>query len=224
MGTRVAPSYANIFMGSFEKTYIYNNEECKPHILVYKRYITDLFLIWKGDETKAMNFVQKIYSNKWRIKLTPKFAPFKIEFLDLMISQENNRFTTSTYFRSVDTNSYLHYRSHHYKKWKKNIPYGQFRCIRKNCTSDSIFEEQATIIQERFTEKGYPKPLLTKAYERTKKISQREYLGIPTNTPLPLTTDDGVKPHSQYSLNFITTFNNSHQSIRQILTRNWFIL
>lgn len=34
-----------------------------------------------------------------------------MELLDLMISQENNQFITSTFFKSVDINIYLHYSS-----------------------------------------------------------------------------------------------------------------
>lgn len=93
-----------------------------------------------------MDFVQKIKSNDWGIKLTPKFHPKKIEFLDIMISQEEKCFTTSTFFKSVGTN----------------------------------------IICERFTEKGYPKPLITEAYEITKKSSQKECLGAnKMNIPHP---------------------------------------
>ena len=44
MGTKCAPSYANLFMGKFEELYIY------PQLLykspIYLQYIDDLFFIW----------------------------------------------------------------------------------------------------------------------------------------------------------------------------------
>ena len=43
MGTRVAPSYANIFMSSFEDKYVYDYH-LQP--LVWYRYIDDVFCIW----------------------------------------------------------------------------------------------------------------------------------------------------------------------------------
>lgn len=47
MGTRSASSYANLFMGSFKISYIVN-VTWSDNIIVYKRYINDLFFIWKG--------------------------------------------------------------------------------------------------------------------------------------------------------------------------------
>lgn len=125
-----------------------------------------------------MTFVENINSNDWGIRLTPKYDSTKMEFLDLMISQEENQFTTSTFFKPVDINSYLHFSSHHFKKWKCNIPFGQLRQIRKNCTSNSTFKEQALIIQERLLEKDYPRQLVRGIFEKTMKSTQREYLGL----------------------------------------------
>ena len=48
MGTKVAPAYANTFMGWFEDTYVYTNH-LQP--LISKRFIDDIFMIWQhGDE------------------------------------------------------------------------------------------------------------------------------------------------------------------------------
>lgn len=48
MGTRMAPSYANLFMGSFEEAHIWKNEKFKSNILLYKRFIDDLILFMEG--------------------------------------------------------------------------------------------------------------------------------------------------------------------------------
>lgn len=70
MGTRVAPSYANLFMGSFEEKYIFEDKESLPNIILYKSYIDDLFLISKGNEEEAMRFVDRINGNDQGIRLT----------------------------------------------------------------------------------------------------------------------------------------------------------
>lgn len=59
METRVAPTYANLFMGSFEEKYIYGDEDFKSKIILCKRFIDDLIFIWKGDQEEAMSFVGK---------------------------------------------------------------------------------------------------------------------------------------------------------------------
>ena len=43
MGTKCAPSYANLFMGKFEKKYIYNRIKNKSKL--YLRFIDDIFMI-----------------------------------------------------------------------------------------------------------------------------------------------------------------------------------
>ena len=42
MGTKLAPSYANIYMGWFEDTHVYPYD---PQPLIWKRYIDDIFFI-----------------------------------------------------------------------------------------------------------------------------------------------------------------------------------
>lgn len=41
MGTRVAPAYANLFMGAFKDAFIYSNVQYKSKIALYKRFIDD---------------------------------------------------------------------------------------------------------------------------------------------------------------------------------------
>lgn len=114
MGTKVAPFYANLFMGSHQALHIISEVEFRDNIKLYKHFINDLFLIWKGTDKEASTFVNKLNKNQYGIIFTPKFDVHEIEFLDLLVTQESNGFTTSTYFKPVDTNSYLNFNSYHY--------------------------------------------------------------------------------------------------------------
>ena len=58
MGTKCAPSYANIFMGMLEERYIY--PLIKKISYFYLRYIDDIFLIWTGTTDQLMKFKQQI--------------------------------------------------------------------------------------------------------------------------------------------------------------------
>lgn len=57
MGTRFAPCFANLYVGDFEKDFIYGNHGWKENIIFFKRYIDDLIFIWNGStqdfETKT---------------------------------------------------------------------------------------------------------------------------------------------------------------------------
>lgn len=83
MGTHMAPSYANLFMGLFEETYIWFEHAHKSKIVLYHRYIDDLFFLWNGSEAEAMEFVQELNSTDWCISFTPRFYTHEI----LLISQ-----------------------------------------------------------------------------------------------------------------------------------------
>ena len=58
MGTKCAPSYANIFMGWFEEKFIF------PLLTnlsdFYLRFIDATFLIWNGTKTEFDNFLEKL--------------------------------------------------------------------------------------------------------------------------------------------------------------------
>lgn len=170
MGTRMAPSYANLFMWILKKTYITGDKEYKPRIILYKRFIDYLFFIWKGNERSALEFTKKLNSNSWGIKCTPKYNKDEIDFLDLVIKPENNQFMRSTFFNSIDANSYLSFQRNHFRKWKENIPFGQLRRIRKNCNSDDVFDKQATDVKNHLREKGYYENLISEAHKKSLKI------------------------------------------------------
>lgn len=214
MRRRVAPSCANLFMGSFKEEYIYGIVDFKSNIVLYKRFKDDFIFIWRGDLESIMKFVNEINNNNWGIILTLNFNEQTTEFFDLLITQKNNGFCTATYFKSIDTNSYLDFKSNHHRSWKKNIPFGQLWQIRKNCTLNSTFERQAAIIKKCFAEKGYPKHLVTEAYRRVKGTRKKKYLGLEQTYPQTTTTnvasEQKTRLHNSSTPNFITTFNSSH--------------
>ena len=52
MGTKMAPAYANLFMGKLEKKL---KELGKPNILLWKRFIDDIFILWTGSTSDVQN-------------------------------------------------------------------------------------------------------------------------------------------------------------------------
>ena len=54
MGTRMAPSYANLFMGKFEQQAI-ENATYKP--FVWRRFIDDIFMVWTEGEEHLKTFI-----------------------------------------------------------------------------------------------------------------------------------------------------------------------
>ena len=55
MGTKVAPSLANVFMADFEERYIYTYEK-QP--IFYKRFLDDLVMIWTHGREELDKFLE----------------------------------------------------------------------------------------------------------------------------------------------------------------------
>ena len=83
MGTRMALSYANIFMGDLEENLL-NSADKRPDI--WWRYIDDVFVIWPFGERCLMEFLNYINSIHPTIKFTTEWSSKFIAFLDITIT------------------------------------------------------------------------------------------------------------------------------------------
>ena len=111
MGTRVAPTYANLFMSNLEEK-ILKNSPNKPSM--WLRYIDDIFFIW-GHKEDELNIWLK-YLNQFHddIKFTSEWSYSSINFLDTTVKKsKTGEMYTDLYTKPTDTNSYLKYDSAH---------------------------------------------------------------------------------------------------------------
>ena len=63
----MAPAYANLFMGKLEESL---NELGKPHIMLWKRFIDDIFVIWTGSASEFITYMNTINQLHHTIKFT----------------------------------------------------------------------------------------------------------------------------------------------------------
>ena len=82
MGTKLAPSYANLFMKKFEEKYIYIYA-LQPILL--KRFINDIFFIWPHGRELLLEFMNHLNTVQFTVKFTKEISPTEISFLDLII-------------------------------------------------------------------------------------------------------------------------------------------
>ena len=137
MGTRVAPSLANLFMNSLENKMIQSYDK-KPK--VWLRYIDDIFYIWEHGEDKLTKWLEHLNNFHKTIKFTNEWSHTKINFLDTTVKVNiDNELYTDLYVKPTDTNSYLNYNSAHPPNCKNSLPYSQFLRIKHICTEDSDY-------------------------------------------------------------------------------------
>ena len=82
MGTKMAPAYANIFMGDLEEKLIQDHHTTP---IVRKRYIDDVFCIWPGQPQDFENFVAYLNTKLHSIKFTYECSASSVDFLDLTV-------------------------------------------------------------------------------------------------------------------------------------------
>ena len=107
MGTRMAPSYANLFMGNFEQLAI-ENAPLKP--FVWWRYIDDIFMIWTEGEDNLKTFIKYINSIHPAIKFTHEYSNSSnqsLPFLDVQVHLNNNQIQTDLHTKPTDKYQYL---------------------------------------------------------------------------------------------------------------------
>ena len=83
IGTKFAPTYASIFMDEIETNFL-DTQEFK--LLVWFRYIDDVFFIWTHGKEKLEEFLKDFNKYHPNIKLTHEFNKESIPFLDLKVS------------------------------------------------------------------------------------------------------------------------------------------
>ena len=132
MGTKMAPAFANLFMGDLEQK-ILAQSPLKP--LVWWRYIDDVFMIWPHGEEKLNEFVNLLNSSHETIKFTHEVSPSKINFLDVTVLLHNNSISTDLHVKSTDTHQYLLTSSclislstRSQKRLRQNINQQSFQC------------------------------------------------------------------------------------------------
>ncbi|CAJ0966974.1 unnamed protein product [Ranitomeya imitator] len=211
MGARCAPAYANIFLGWWEETLFFCSQMFRDHIKHWYRFIDDVFFIWVGSETSCLQFLRELNDNSLNIFLTHSCSPDSAVFLDLRISTEGNRLVTDLFRKPTATNSLLQYQSFHPQHTRMGIPTGQFLRVRRNCTTDESFRQQARDLSLRFQQRGYPRRVISKAFQRAQSSDQASLL-----VSRPRLQDSTVR--------FITEYSTNWNQVRHILTKNWDIL
>ena len=108
MGTKMAPSYANLFMDRFERAFL-AQEPILP--LVWKRYIDDILCIWTGTRSELDSFLDRLNKAHRTLRFTWSISNERIEFLDLNIFKggkfnTTNHLDISTHFKTTNTFQY----------------------------------------------------------------------------------------------------------------------
>ena len=137
MGTKMGPSYANLFVGYVEHQFFNQYDGPKPEL--YGRYIDDCIGAISSGREELNQFITSVNSFHPALKYTWEISETSLAFLHIKVSISGNGLCTSVHYKPTDSHSYLLHSSSHPSHFKNSIPYSQILRLRCLCSDDSDF-------------------------------------------------------------------------------------
>ena len=214
MGTKLAPSFANLFMGNFEEKHVYTY---KLQPLIWKRFIDNIFFVWTYGPDELDKFVHYLNGCHMTIKFTIETSSKSITFLDTTVKkEENGSLSTTLYCKPTDSHDYLLYSSEHPRHILNGIPFSQMLRVRRICTKNEDFLINASMLTSHFIRRGYPTHLIITALKRALKLNRDDLLNKNY-----LIRSMPKEPDTSETFYCITTHNPMNPPIVEIIKRNW---
>ena len=179
MGTRMAPSYANLFMAQLEGRLL-ENANMKP--LIWWRYIDDIFTIWCHGEASLKTFVEDLNQAHPTIKFTAEWSRSSIPFLDTRVLLENGQLTTDLHVKPTDTHQYLVANSCHPRHCKEAIPFSQALRMRRICSTNGDLKKRSLELKSHLLHRGYKSSFVQDEIDRASHIRREDALTPRTRT------------------------------------------
>lgn len=153
----------NLYLGWWEASIVFgdNSPQQVDHVGLWARYTDDIFVICQGTKEEFITFITQLNVNNLGLHFTYEIEKETLPFLDVLIKRtQGGELTTSVYCKPTSTNALLNWRSGYPMALIKGIPKGQYLRLRRNCSSEPMFQEQAWDLRSHFREKGYPDKIL----------------------------------------------------------------
>ena len=209
MGTKMAPSFANIFMGALEQTLLSSSPD---HLipLLWKRFIDDIFLIWTHGEASFQSFIQHLNSFHPTIKFEVTHSTKSVHFLDTTVYiTPQNTLETTLYIKPTDRMPLLHQASHHPNTCKKGLIYSQMLRYRRIITDHKEFQQKAQNLRVALIGRGYKDKDILPHIDKASTYTQSQLL---TSTP---------PTNTSRTLPFVIPYNPDLAPLPHILKQHW---
>ena len=213
MGTKVAPSFANLFMADFEDKFVY---QYPTRASLWLRYIDDIFLIWEHGQESLELFLDHLNTCHDTIKFTADQSTTCVHFLDTTVHlNSDGSLYTDLYCKPTDAHNYLAFDSAHPEHVKRSLPYSQLLRVRRICTHMADYDTNAVLLASHFHRRGYPDDVIEKAIIDVRR-KDREALLLPS-VKAPKTVPNE-------NLFLISTHIMGHNPLKNIVHTHWDIL
>ena len=208
MGTKCAPTYANLVLSVIETEFL-SNLDLKP--LLWLRFIDDIFVVYQHGLPNLQAMLEKFNSSHETLKLTLEWSYSHVPFLDTVVYIEDNALRTKLYRKPTDATNYLMYNSAHPPGCKKGFKSQAMR-VRRNCSDTADYDRFIQPLQTAYKERGYPNSELTHTVENIRNVDRKDLLS----------TKD--KPEKTNKIICTIPYNIRDIPARKIVQKYWHIL
>ena len=141
MGTRVAPTYACLFMCWLQEQLLLKTWKGTPP-LMYRRFIDDVFFAWTSTEEELKLFLTHMNQQHPYIKFTTTYdmETKNVPFLDMSVTIKNGKIITDLYKKETAVVQYLLPSSCHASHQWQNTIFSLAYRLRRICSTDESFE------------------------------------------------------------------------------------
>ena len=152
MGTQASPQLANFFMHFLETSSIAH----PPNVLIFKRYIDDYFILWRGERADLQVFLDHLQSQKTYIKINWNLSTNSVDFLDLHIFKLPSSIGFCTHQKELNKYLYIPFSSFHPPATLRGWIKGELIRYCRNSSSLTSFENTRRLFFLRLRQRGYP--------------------------------------------------------------------
>ena len=173
MGSRVAPTFACLFMAGVEQLALKRWKGLQPRH--FRRYIDDIFFLWNGSENELLKFIKHLNDFHPYLKFTASydFTKKTVVFLDTVISVTKDNFIkTDLYEKPGRKCNYLSPLSCHPSHITENIPYSLALRLKRICSENLDFLNKLDCLKIKLLSRGYKVNYITKAFDKVKIIDR----------------------------------------------------
>ncbi len=165
MGTRMAPSYAILFMAKLESKIL--DREDKPAFWI--RFIDDILMGWLHGEESLLKFLEEINQIHPTIKFTYEYSRNSVNFLDVKITLDKDGYLhTDLFTKPTDSHAYLTYSSCHPRHIVNSIPYSQALRMLRICSDETSQEKALRDLSENLAKRNFPRALIKRSIDKAK--------------------------------------------------------
>ncbi|XP_043239001.1 uncharacterized protein LOC122390303 [Amphibalanus amphitrite] len=189
MGKSYSPVVADLYMGHWERDLELLAANCGGRIYSFCRYADDYLVLFEGSNTILNAWVELLNNKDQNIKVTTEIEENRrLPYLDIMITRQDNKFTTNVYRKACTTNQVPAFNSYTETRYLRSaIRSDCLRAIRY-CSSVKDRLQELYFIRKKFRRHGYPLSFINPILRRTEKDLQLKARALPSPpnpSPLP---------------------------------------